>query len=307
MKGPFLNPVLSGHARRFMAALPLVGLRIAPLISTNLHASAYYVYDTSNYTDIPTDIRRAPATGFKRITSRLSDDTFLCKDYGVEEPMDEMEIKMYANIFSADKAGTDRCVRVVAVNHEIRVRNLARSAAQTSSPTVKWNAASGTTIVKDIMAAKAVIRSRTGVTPNLLVLPYEVYNAWRQAEELKVYFRYVEGGVLTKKQIESILEIEIEVSGDLINTAAEGQPAAIGDIWSNEAFMCYSDPSNDLKALNFARTFNWTAASGSGPGGISTFTYPDTEIDSRVVRARQFTDEKVIAPGAGYYFSNVLS
>ncbi|MBK1884867.1 hypothetical protein JIN85_20840, partial [Luteolibacter pohnpeiensis] len=61
------------------------------------------------------------------------------------------------------------------------------------------------------------------------------------------------------------------------------------------------------KSLNFARTYNWTALEGSGSGGISVLTYDENEIDSRVVRSRQFTDEKVVADGAGYYFSNVLA
>jgi len=46
---------------------------------------------------------------------------------------------------------------------------------------------------------------------------------------------------------------------------------------------------------------------GSGPNGISTYTYPEENIDSRIVRARQWTDEKIVASGAAYYLSNVLA
>ncbi|MBK1884882.1 hypothetical protein JIN85_20920, partial [Luteolibacter pohnpeiensis] len=82
MKAPLLNPLLTGHAVRFMAGLPMVGRRIAPIVPTQLHSAAYYVYDTSNFVDIPTDIRRGPSGNFARIKSSLSSDTFLCKDYG---------------------------------------------------------------------------------------------------------------------------------------------------------------------------------------------------------------------------------
>ena len=105
-------------------------------------------------------------------------------------------------------------------------------------------------------------------------------------------------------KMQDIIDLD---TGTIINGANEGQAAALADIWTDEAFLSYSEPSQDVKALNFARTFNWTAADGSGPAGISTFTYDENEIDSRVVRARQFTDEKVVAAGAGYYFSNVLA
>lgn len=308
MKAPLLNPVLTGIATRFMAAQPSAGLKIAPVLSTQLHASAYYIYDNSNFTDVPLDIQRAPSSRFKRLQSKLSDDTFLCKDYGIEEPIDKMQIQMFASVFAADQSAMERAVNVVLVNHEIRVRTLARAVTQTSSPSVKWNAASATTIVADIEAGKAAIRAKIGVLPNLLTLPYDTFVALRQAPELKAYYSYVQGGLLTLDNLKSVLGVEeIVVSGTIINGANEGQAAALADIWTDEAFLSYSRPSNDLKALNFARTFNWTAASGSGPSGVSTFTYDQDEIDSRIVRARQYTDEKVIASGAGYYFSNVLA
>lgn len=307
MKAPLLNPLLTGIATRFMAGLPLAANRLAPTLNTSLHSAAYYIYDTSNFTDVPTDIRRAPSTGFKRLTSKLSDDTFLCKDYGIEEPIDLMELKIYASIFAADKSALERAVRVVAINHEIRVRNLARALAQTGTPTVKWNAGANTTIVSDVQAAKNAIQASIGVDPNLMVIPRDVFNALKIAPEIKGYFTGVVVPVITKAMLESIFEIEIFVSNDLINTASEGQTASLGGIWGDEVVFAYVQPGQDMKALNLMRTFNYTALDGSGPSGISTFSYTEDVIDSRVVRARQFTDEKVVAAGAGYYLSNVLS
>lgn len=308
MKAPLLNPLLTGIATRFMAGLPMAANRLAPTLNTNLHSSAYYVYETSNFTDVPTDIRRAPSTPFKRLVSKLSDDTFLCKDYGIEEPIDQAEIKIYASIFAADKSALERAVRVVAINHEIRVRNIVRALAQTGSPTVKWNVGDLTsTIVEDVQAAKNAVQASIGVDPNLMVIPRDVYNALKVAPEIKAYFTGVVVPVITKAMLESIFEIEIFVSNDLINNASEGQTASLGGIWSDEVVFAYVQPGQDMKALNLMRTFNYTALDGSGPSGISTFSYTEDVIDSRVVRARQFTDEKVVAAGAGYYLSNVLS
>ena len=307
MKAPILNPLLTGIASRFMATQPTAGLRIAPVLNSQIHAAQYYIYDAANHYNVPTDIQRAPSTAFKRLTSKLSNDTFVCKDYGIEEPLDKMQLQMFANIFAADRSGMDRAVNVVLINHELRVRDMARGVTQTSSPAVKWNAAANTTIVADIEAAKAVIRAQIGVVPNLLTLPYDVFVALRQAPELRGYYTNTDG-LITIEQMKVIFGVQdIVVSGTIINGANEGQTAALADIWTDEAFLSYSVQSADVKALNFARTFNWTAADGSGPAGISTFTYDENEIDSRIVRARQFTDEKVVAPGAGYYFSNVLA
>lgn len=308
MKAPVLNPLLTGIASRFMAGLPLAGTRIAPILNTALQSAQFYVWATSNMTDIPTDIRRAASSPFKRIKSKLSDDNFFAKDYGIEEPVDNSEIALYGGIFPAEKSALERAARIVAVNHEIRVRNIARAVTQTASPTVKWNAASSTTIIADVKAAKNAIHASTGVDPNVMVIPRDVYNALEIAPELLERFKYTKGGNVTKDQMATLFGLqEIVITGDLINNAAEGQIASLGGIWTDEAFLCYSDPSQDIKALTFARTFNWTAMSGSGPKGISTYTYSEDQIDSRIVRARQYTDEKVIASGAGYYLSNVLA
>lgn len=308
MKSPVLNPLLTGIAARFMQGLPLAGARIAPILPTAIQSAQYYIWETSNMTDIPTDIRRAPSAPFKRGKSKLTDDTFFARDYGFEEPVDNSEIALYGGIFPAEKSAMERAVRIVAVNHEIRVRNIARAVSQTASPSTKWNASSGTTIIADVKAAKNAIHASTGVDPNLMVIPRDVFNALEIAPELLERFKYTEGGNVTLAQMATLFGVkEIIVTGDLINSASEGQTASLGGIWSDEAFLCYSDPSQDIKALTFCRTFNWTAMGGSGPKGISTYTYPEDNIDSRIVRARQFTDEKVIASGAGYYLSNVLS
>lgn len=307
MKTPLLNPLLTGIATRFMAGLPLAGLRIAPVLNTNLHASAYYVYDTSNFTNVPLDIRRGLSTGFKRLTSKLSDDTFLCKDYGIEEPIDNSELAIYGSIFNADKSAMERALRVVAINHEIRVRNICRALTATASPSTKWNASSGTTIIADVQAAKNAVQASIGIDPNLMTIPRDVYNALRVAPEILERYKYSEGGQVTKAQLEALFEMEIVVAQDIINGAAEGQAASLGGIWTDEVVISYSNPGQDIKALNFMRTFNWTGVDGSGPNGISSYTYPDDVIDSRIVRARQWTDEKVVASGAAYYLSNVLS
>ena len=307
MKAPLLNPLLTGIATRYMASLPLVGLRIAPVFNTPLHSAQYYIYDTSNFTDIPTDIRHSPSSAFKRLTSKLSDDTFIARDYGVEEPVDMMELKLYASFFQADRSAMERAVRVVAINHELRVRTAVRALAATATPTVKWNASTGTTILADVQAAKNAIQASIGVDPNLMTVPRDVFNSLRVAPEILERFKYSDGGLVTKLQLEALFEIEILVSNDNINNAAEGQTASMGGIWSDEVVLSYSQPSADIKALNFMRTFNWTAVDGSGPNGISTFSYDEQPIDSRIVRARQFTDEKIVAAGAAYYLSNVLA
>jgi hypothetical protein len=306
MKAPVLNPLLTGHATRFMTTLPTVGLRLFPILRVPDRAAQYYVWSPENNLNIPDKIQRAPGTGFKRIVSKLTDDTYFAKDYGVEEALDNMEVKLYENFLSADRAIADRTTWVVAMHHEIRVRDIVLALSQTSSPSTKWNQANSDPIA-DIKAAKRVIQDATGVVPNLLTVNQDVYDVLEEHPKITAKYAYTAGGILTKDQVARALGMEeIQVAGNVLNTAAEGAAAAISQVWGDDVYLSVSRATADIKALNLGRTFNWIAAEGSGPNGIGIFSYDQEEIDSRIHRSRQFTDEKIIAQGAGYRLSNVL-
>jgi len=307
MKAPVLNPLLTGHAVRYLSSLPTVGLKLFPLLRVPERAANYYVWDPSNDLNIPDKIQRAPGSGFKRIISKLSDDTYFCKDYGVEEALDKMEVKLYENFLSADKAVSDRTTWVVAMHHEIRVRDAVAGLTQTSSPATKWDQPNSDPI-GDIKAAKRVIQDATGTVPNLLTINQDVYDVLEDHPQITAKYQYTAGGILTKDQVARALGIEeIQIAGQVLNTAPEGAAAAVAQVWGDSAVLSISRAGADIKALNLGRTFNWIGAEGSGPAGIGMYSYDQEEIDSRIHRSRQFTDEKIIAQGAGYLLTNVLA
>lgn len=307
MKAPVLNTLLTGHAVRFMSTLPTVGLKLAPILRVPDRAANYYVWDPSNDLNIPDKIQRAPGSGFKRIVSKLSDDTYFCKDYGVEEALDKIEVRLYENFLAADRAIANRTLWVVAMHHELRVRDMVAALTQTSSPTVKWDQANSNPI-GDIKAAKRVIQDATGVIPNLLTVNQNVYDVLEEHVSITSKYEYVTGGVITRDQIARALGVEeIQIAGNVLNTAPEGAAASISQVWGDDVYLSVSRAGADIKALNLARTFNWTGMEGSGTAGISMYSYDQEEIDSRIHRSRQLTDEKIIAQGAGYRLSNVLA
>lgn len=303
-----LNPVLSGYASRYYQAQPSVGRRLMPLLNTQDRAATYYVLDSSNWLNVPTDISHAPGAHFKRSQTTLSDDKYYAEDYGIEELIPNEEAAQYGTIFSAQKIASARATNTVLINHELRVKALATSGAvPTSSPVIKWNAANSTPRA-DIEAAAESIFSATGISPNRIVLPRAVRNVLRRHPEVVSLFQYTRGGIVSDAMLAEALGFdEIIVAGSQINNANEAQAASVAQIWGTSVVLAVVTDSQDLKAVNFGRTMNWTGAPGTSANGVGIFQYDEEDRDSVVVRARQYTDEKLTGPSAGYHLSSVLA
>lgn len=309
MKGSsYLNPVLTGIAVKYMNASPSVGRALFPVFNTGERAASYYVLDSSNWLNVPSDIRHAPGALFKRSETVLSTDTFNAKDYGIEELIPNEEIALYGSVFNAQRVASERATNIVAVNHELRVKALATGGSvPNSSPSTKWDQANSNPI-KDVKMAREAIWAATGLVPNKIVIPRAVMVVLEEHPAITAKYAYTDGSILTQQMIAKALGVdEIIVAGSQINTANEGQAATISQIWSDSVVLAVVNNSQDLKAVNFGRTFNWTSPEGSSASGIGVYQYREDNRDAQVVRARQYTDEKLVGSTAGYHLSDVLS
>src|SRR4051812_40406756 len=145
------NPVMTGIASKFAQGSGYVGRRLFPTFNAGLQSAAYYVFDEVNLMDWPTNIQRGPGAPYSRSLMKLSDDSFNCREYGHEEPVDDGERSKYASIFDADSSATLRAANIILANHELRVKAKAISAAvPTATPGTKWDA--GGTPIADVDA-----------------------------------------------------------------------------------------------------------------------------------------------------------
>ncbi len=305
-----LNPVLSTYAAKFLANKnELAGIRLFPVFNTNEQSGDYYVLDRENLLNIPTDIRRAPGTPYKRSMSQLSSDGYYCKDYGVAEPIDDAEARKYASRLDADKSALNRALYIVLMNHEMRVKAMATSAAVPhSTPTTKWNASTGSNPISDVDMAREVIHDSTGMDPNVMLISRDVFNVLKEHPSILEKIKYTQKGIVTADLLAMVFNVEeMIIAGGLTNTASEGQATNIAKVWGKDVILAVRNTAQDLRSPNFGRTFNWTSMGGSGEGGIRVESYRDEDASSFIHRARQYTDEKLVGAEAGYHLSDVLS
>lgn len=301
------NPILTQTAVKFMHnAKEFAAYALFPLFLTGEQASQYYVYDRENALNVPKNIQRAPGSAYKRSVMKLSDDSFSCKNYGVEEPVDDTEKAKYASALDADKSATSRATGIVMINHEIRCYKKATGPdVQSSSPATKWDDPTANPI-GDIDAIKEVIHDNCGLDANTIVFSRDVFNVLKEREDILDKIKYTQKGIVTADLLAAVFGVEnIVVAGAVTNTAAEGQAMAVSKIWGDSVVVAHVNKAQDLKAPNFGRTFNWSKMSGAK--GISIKSYREENIDSDVHRACQHTDEKLVGAECGYHLSDVLS
>lgn len=303
------NPVLSLTAQKFMqAAEAFVARRLFPLFPTGLQAAQYYQFDRSNMLSVPTGIERAPSSAYKRQVMKISGDSYFCRNYGIEEPIDDGERAKYASALDADAAAVRRGVNTILVNHELRVRDVVyagSSGIPTSTPTTKWDQANSTPI-QDVDAMRESIHNNCGLEGNLLLFTRPVFNVLKEHPQLLARQTYTTAGSVSLDMMARLFNVsEILVAGGLTNAAAEGLTESPAAIWGPNVILAHVERATDLDAPNFGRTFAWSQFSGAD--GLLVKSYREEGIDSDIHRVSQFCDEKLVGAECGYVLTSVLT
>ena len=300
------NPILTQTAYKFMQdSSEFVGRSLFPIFNTREQAAQYYVFDRENALNVPTNIQRAPGAGYSRSLMSLSDDSFACKEYGHEEPVDDIEKAKYTSALNADSAAVERSTNIVMVNHEIRAHALATSGAvQSSTPGTKWDAGSSDPI-GDVDAVRELIHDNCGLDANTMVISRDVFNVLKELPAIVDKIKYTQRGIITADLLAPIFGVQkVLVAGVITNSAAEGQALSPAKIWGDDVILAHVNSAQNLKAPNFGRTFAWSKFTGTK--GILVKSYRQEEINSDVHRVTQNVDEKLVGAECGYRLSDVL-
>ena len=302
------NPLLTLTLNKFMQGNEaFVAGDLFPVFFTGEQAAEYYVFDADNMLSIPTDIRRAPAGDYTRSMSKLSEDTYNCREFGHEEPVDDSTRKKYSKAFDADRAASDRLGNILLINREIRAAAKAAAITNTSTPVVKWDAANAT-VIADIDAAKDVIHSKCGMEANLLVLPRSVFKIVKRLSAITDLMKVTGNKVVTPQLLAELFGVpKVRIAGGLYNSAHQGQALAAAQIWSDNVVLAHVNPAQDMQAVNFGRTFAWTGETGGGDNLAIVESYREEKVRSDIHRARQCVDEKITGMECAYLLSDVLT
>lgn len=263
------------------------------------------------------DTERAPGSGYSRGKWKFEPDTFVTREQGAEEPIDDSERAMYREYVDAEIVSTARARDAVLRNQEIRAAALVFNAttytAHTAAVTNEWDDAANATPITDVEAAVRAIYAASGLWPNALIINRLVFRNLRLCAQIIDAIRSTGAGNPTKASdvtvamLSAVFDIpKILVAGGSKNTAVEGQAATPAQIWSNEyAFVGRVAMTQDPREPCVGRTFHWSE-DGSQIGG-TVESYRDETVRSDVIRCRHQVGEKTLHVEGGYLLSNITT
>jgi hypothetical protein len=256
---------------------------------------------------------RAPRGAYPRGDYEFETGTYSCKENGWEEPVDDVERKLYRRFFDAEVVASLRATDILLRAQEARVAAKlfnTGNITQTSGVSVEWNTAATCTPREDVATAKEAMRAAGQPKPNVLVISEKVFNKLMLAKQVTDAFRYTSPFETApfeakKRLLAMFLDIDrVLVGGAIKDSAKKGKAISAADIWDDEyaGLFRVSAGGQDLREPCVGRTFLWTADS---PQNVVTESYREEQTRSDIYRVRQYTDEAFIFTGAGYLLSNI--
>lgn len=288
------SPILTNIGLNFLPKLDqFIGPQIFPSVPV---ASPVGIYNVWNMGDF---LRRngkeianyeaVPLGGFS-----TGQQTYNVKNWGVGTPYTNRDLANARRGGMSDQAfknGKARWVTTQGVlEKEFRVKTLIETTANwsttiagvVSAPSgvqfIQWDQAASTPI-DDVLLWKRKMRMLTGYTPNSMVIPETVMLALMKNSQIqaRVNIGWTGAGMdkpvqISYEHIKNLFGLDnLWVPLGVYNSAAEGQPDVIVDIWAQkQMWLGYVSKTVSIDEPSAGYDFSWTGDTSEGiPGGLT--------------------------------------
>mgnify|MGYP003647188039 FL=1 len=287
----------------------LIGTQVMPILDVPVRAGQYPSFVLKEGQLLKSDVKnRAPYGSFARGTRAFNQDTYTALEYGYEEAVDDTVTLDVARFFDAEVIAAKLAKRKLLLAHELRV------AAKLFDNSVFTATNSGTAYTTanlatfdagaDVQEAIDRLLAKGESTSNLkVVIPYAVWTRIRASTKFQNRLRGagISSDTILNASTQAAAEVfgvaEVLIGRASYDTAPEGIAFAAGNVWSNTLIWVGSvtQASAGFFGGGAGFTLNW---SEYGPA-IGVSTYREEAIKSNIVRASQYTAEKVVNANAG--------
>lgn len=291
-----------------MAVDNLIGTRVLPPFEVDQQSGQYPVFKKGKGELLNDDATlRTPGGSYGRVKRTYENDTYDCKDRGLEEEVDDTYKRNVSRFFDAESTAAKHVMQQVMLGHEVRaaaaVMNTSNFGSGTNSA-VAYTEANIATIdfPQDVFAAVERLNDNAE-QPNTIVMSSTVFNRLRRATLTQNFIRgnrptdsslNVTPTALAAAFAESGIE-QVLVGRARVNSAKKGQNYSASNVWGNTYVWVGKVASGDFMNQGAGRTLVWNKE-----GGLwVTETYREESKRSDIVRVRQNTAEKIIDGAAG--------
>jgi len=288
---------------------------LLPVTPVSKQSDIYYKYlhgINAQYTAGRTE--RAPGTAAKKIHTAISSDTFYCKNYAlgtdmvVEDVVNADETLDWANTNALQL--TDR----LNLDYEVRVAEIATTSSNvgtTIGVATGFSYTSGSRPIDVIEEQKELFRQRTGLTPNLMIVPEQVATNLRRNDQIRDVLFGDKGGLVTDANLAAIFQIgKVLVPRVQVNTTGEGATMlgswAYADIWGPHIWLARVQILQGKYVDTWLNAFRWTSPLLGVPFAVQRYPF-DVKLKKYEMEVGYYQTEKVVSPDLAVRIFNVNS
>jgi hypothetical protein len=324
------NPVLTNIARLYRPAGRIYD-QICVSQAVDKISGQYITWDERYWFSNVDNNKVADQGQLHEIETYWSTDTYSCVDYGLKVGITPREQQQAANVGDLTNLRARKVSQLMdqmANQREKRLAALLRKTTNSGSLNLGANAttafasAAAGVIEGDWETAKSAVYNKTGILPNVAIIPYQKAVDMANNTALRDIFKYFVNstGFISLGQTQGasnamILPQEFHGTrivipfGALAQTGHEGAAKSLSDVWGSSVRFVYvpegQEVGNPATVYSFSHPVLSSDASASAGSGPVVSTYRTVDPTKEYVCAEECLAEKCTAPDTGYELANV--
>jgi len=315
------RPLTSISVAFTQSATDFIALKAFPPVPVPNAYDQYFVYDLGDFTRDEMG-ERAPGTESVGAGYEITTESYACKPFALHKDVSEQDYAAADTPLDPDRDAAEflalkGLIKLEKLWHDSffktsvwsdDIEGVASGGETLGTSVVQWSDATNATPVADIGYYSKLIRGKTGVTPNLLVLSPDVYFDLCQTDDVLNRIRYTQRATVTPELLAAVLGVNtVLVSGGVYNTAAQGATDSIGYINTTDgALLMYSNPAPQRRRPSAGYTFFWDYG-GVGPNGWVTSRYYMPSLKANRIEIDASFDQKLVSAALGIYFTDLIA
>lgn len=276
--------------------------KILPVLKVKEKSGKFAKYGTENLRVYSNQIERAPGTRANSVDYSVSQGQYVCTEKALEKLVpDEFKNNTDAP-YEPQRDTVALLMDNIWINQEAALKATLSDATiitqnVTLAGTDQWSDYDNSDPIGDIETGINTVLQATGKRPNTIVMGHDVMTKLKYHPNIRDQVRYTNGGQLSDKMLMDFMKdffnvSEVYVGTALQDTAVEGQPASLSQVWTNDFWLLYKTPRPTLMQATFGYTFTDVAR--------LVDKYRDNPRVGDVVRVRYSYDQNVMDPKLAY-------
>jgi hypothetical protein len=287
-----------------------IATQVFPIVAVEKQTDKYFTYTKNDWFRDEAKVR-ADSTESVGSGYGLSTATYSCDVFAIHKDVGDQTRANTDSPLNPDRDATQFVTQRLLVRREAQFQSDAFATGVWDTdvtPANLWSAYGTSDPITDIETGKRTILLNTGFLPNMLVCGYDVFRYLKHHPDIVDRYKHTTAESISEDMIARVLGVDmLKVAMSVKATNVEGETAAMSfGIDSQDALLCFVQPSPGLLAPSAGYTFVWRGLLGSTDGlRIKRFRMENLAADR--IEGELALDNKIVAPDLGYFFNEATT